>query len=404
MSASPSSKTPENSTAFINGRVYTIDPDHPWASAFIVSPDGLFTAVGTDESIVKVAQISHLVIIDLKGRFVMPGIHDAHMHLLYSGLALTSDANIGMDSTSDNISSKIKDAGCACHYVNAYQDWIMANMYNSEGFPGGIADRKYLDEMFPDRPVAVLGGAGHSKLLNTAALKRAGYDVDNEPDVPGGKFFRRPDGSLTGELGEAAMTKANVSMPFPSLSHIKRVLRFAINVAHRAGVTSCQEASANTLVLHALKELEDEGKLNMDISTHIVYGPEFVAHEKKESLLKLLDAADKFKSKHVDTRFVKIILDGVPLPPLYTHCPLDENGKPEDDKIIVKDVAEAVMKYDERGMTLKIHCTGHGSTRMALDAIEAARKKNPKGPRHEIAHNSGVHNGETTEQLLVLVE
>lgn len=323
----------------------------------------------------------------------MPGIHDAHMHLLYSGLGLTSEADIGMSTTHRDIAQKIKEGSCGCHYVNVYQDWVLASAYNSEGFPDMIADRKYLDELFPDQPVVVRGGAAHAMLLNTAALERAGYDVQNEPDAQGAKFGRREDGSLTGELMETAMTKAALSIPFPGLKHVKRALKHAIHVAHRAGVTSLQEASSNTLLLRALSELEKEGGLDIDIHTHIVYGPEWLAHEKKESLHKLLDAAESFKSKHLDTRFVKIILDGVPLPPLYTHCGLDDHGHPDQSKIQVEDVAEAIERYDERGMTVKVHCTGHGSTRMALDAIEVARKKNPGGPRHEIAHNSGVHDG-----------
>jgi predicted amidohydrolase YtcJ len=393
MPSSVSSKDPGNSTAYINGHVYTINPQHPWASAFIISPNGIFTAVGTDEAILKQAHSTRLVTVGLKGQFVMPGIHDAHMHLLYSGLALTSDATLPMDHTHENIAQHIKDGSCACHYINTYQDWIMANMYFNGGFPDGVADRKYLDDLFPDTPVVVLGGGAHSRLLNTAALKRAGYDIENEPDVQGAKFFRRPDGSLTGEIAEHAMNKVALSIPFPGLAHIKRVLKYAIRMAHKAGVTSCQEASSNTLIMNALKELEEEGSLDMDIATHIVYAPETVAHERQESLLKLLDQADAYKSRHVNTRFVKIIMDGVPLPPLYTHCELDQDGKPNMDKILVQDFADAIAKYDERGMTVKIHCAGRGSTRLSLDAIEMAREKNPNGPRHEIAHSSSVHDG-----------
>lgn len=388
-----SSTTPNNSTAYINGRVFTIDSEQPWASAFIISPEGLFTHVGSDAAISAFARQSHLVTVDLKGRFVMPGIHDAHMHLLYSGLGLISDANIGYDTTDATIGPRIKEQSCRCEYVHAYQDWIMANMYSNEGFPNGIADRKYLDEVFPDQPVVVLGGAGHSRLLNTEALKRAGYDIENEKDIQGSKFYRREDGSLTGELGETAMNKVAIAMPAPCLAHIKRALKHAISIAHRAGVTSCQEASSNTLLLHALRELETENQLHMDIAAHIVYGPEFVASESKATLHPLLDAAEKWKSKHVQTGFIKIILDGVPLPPLFTHCELDEHGAPDKTKIFVEDIADAIAKYDRKGMTFKVHCAGQGSTRMALDAIEAARQKNPNGPRHEIAHCSGVHDG-----------
>ncbi|KAF2466214.1 amidohydrolase 3 [Lindgomyces ingoldianus] len=394
MAPTVSSKTPNNSIAYINGQIYTINPYNPWAYAFIVSPDGIFTTIGTNKEILSIAKSLSLIIVDLKNQFVMPGIHDAHMHVLYSGLALTSDTNIGFDSTSDNIAQKIKEGSCACHYTHAYEDWILANMFNNEGFPDMVADRKYLDDMFPDTPVVVRGGAGHSLLLNTEALKRAGYDVANEPDIQASRFVRRQDGSLTGELSETAMNKAMLAFPDPPLAHVKRALKHAIRIAHQVGVTSCQEASANSLMLHALRELDYEEDLKIDFCTHIMYAPEYPVGEKQDSLIKLLDKATEFKSRHVDTRFVKIILDGIPLPPLFTHCGLDGHGKPDQTKVVVEGVADAIAKYDQRGMTVKIHCAGQGSTRMALDAIESVRKQNPNGPRHEIAHNSGVHDDE----------
>ncbi|KAK7187116.1 hypothetical protein DPSP01_004064 [Paraphaeosphaeria sporulosa] len=394
MTLSISSATPENSVAYINGRVYTINNAQPWASGFIVSPDGRFTYIGGNDDIQNTAKELGLVTVDLKQRFVMPGIHDAHMHLLYSGMMLTSDVDIGMESTSETIAEEIQNGMCRCEYINARQDWVMAAMYSNPGFPNGVPDRKYLDEKFPDQPVVVVGGAGHSHFLNTEALKKAGYDLENEEDVQGGKFFRREDGSLTGELGETAATKAMIAMPKPSLAQVKRVLKTAIHAANKAGVTSCQEASANTLLLHALHELDQEGGLRMNVATHIVHGPEFIAHESKDTLHPLIQKAHEFRSQHVDTRFVKILLDGVPLPPLFTHCELDSDQKPNQDKLLVLDAAEAIKKYDSQGVTVKVHCTGHGATRMTLDAIEKARAANPNGPRHEVAHCSGVHDDE----------
>lgn len=387
-----------NGVAYINGSVYTINTSKPWATAFIVSADGIFTHVGNNEEIQFIAKKLHMVTVNLRGRFTMPGIHDAHMHLLFSGLGFSSDANIGIDSTHQNIASRVKEGSCACEYINVYQDWLLAAAYSNEGFPDQVADRKYLDELFPDIPVVVRGGAAHAMLLNTAALKRAGYDIENEPDVHGAKFFRRPDGSLTGELGEAAMSKATLSIPLPDRAHIKRTLKHAIHLAHKAGVTSTQEASSNTLLLQALGDMDDEGSLNMNICTHIVHNCEWLASESKESLNTLVDAAEQYQRKHIDTRFIKIMLDGVPLPPLYSHAELDEHGHIDHKHILTPDVAEAVLKYDKAGKTVKIHCTGRGSTRLALDAIEAARQSNPGGPRHEIAHNSGVHDGMYSSQ------
>ncbi|KAJ4992535.1 amidohydrolase family protein [Stagonosporopsis vannaccii] len=379
------------SIAYINVKAYTMDSSRPWASAFVVSEDGHFTHVGSTENIRLIAEQSRLVIVDLKDRFTMPGIHDAHMHLLFSGLGLTSNATIDMDATHLDIAEKLKHGSCACEYMNAYQDWVLASAYNNQGFPDGIADRKYLDKLFPNQPVVVSGGAAHAMLLNTAALIQAGYDVDNEPDAHGAKFFRRPDGSLTGELAESAMAKAALAIPTPSRAHVKRALKYAIRLAHKAGVTSTQEASSNTILLQVLNEMEKEGSLKLDVSTHIVHENEWLASERKESLRNLLEIADHYASKHVDTRFVKIMMDGVPLPPLFTQAELDDQGGIDHSMIVPEDVADAILKYDKRGLTVKIHCTGTGATRHALNAIEAARKSNPNGPRHEIAHNSGVH-------------
>lgn len=390
---SSSMNTASESVAYVNASVYTMNASSPCESGFIVSHNGIFTRVGSTDDILSEAKRSRLVVVDLKGRFTMPGIHDAHMHLLFSGLGLTSNATIDMDVTHLNIAEKVKHGSCACEYMNAYQDWVLASAYNNQGFPDGVADRKYLDKLFPDQPVVVSGGAAHAMLLNTAALIQAGYDIDNEPDTHGAKFFRRPDGSLTGELAESAMAKAALAIPAPSRAHVKRALKHAIRLAHKAGVTSTQEASSNTILLQVLNEMEKEGSLTLDISTHIVHENEWLASESKESLQQLLEVAEKYASKHIDTRFVKIMMDGVPLPPLFTHADLSKRGDIDHSMIVPQNVERALLKYDEQGRTVKIHCTGSGATRHALNAIEAARKTNPGGPRHEIAHNSGVHDG-----------
>lgn len=383
----------DSSIAYINGHMYTIDSSNPWASAFVVSRDGFFVYVGTTEEVRLLARQHRLITVDLKNRFVMPGIHDAHMHLLFSGLGLTSEGVLATDTTHVNFASRVKEGCCACEYINAYQDWVLAGTFRHQNFPDGIVDRKYLDELYPDTPVLIRGGEGHAMLLNTAGLKRAGYDPDNEPDVQGAKFFRRPDGSLTGQLAEDAMAKAALALPPLDRAHVKRVLRHAIHLAHKAGVTSTQEAGTNTVMIKALSELDEENKLKLEVFTHILYNFEGLAGETKESLQELQATAEQYESKRVHTGFIKVLLDGIPVPPYFTQSSLDEHGCTDHSKILSPNIADTVAKFDKLGRTVKIHCTGNGSTRLALDAFEAARKQHPSGPRHEIAHNNGVHDG-----------
>ncbi|CRG83405.1 hypothetical protein PISL3812_00756 [Talaromyces islandicus] len=369
--------------AYYNGKVHTSSQTP--AEAFIVD-QGKFLEVGTSAEILQTAHIHGLVTFDLHGRFVMPGIHDAHVHLLSAGISYLSGVSLPGDTTTHNVAERLRDGQCMCSYQHAYQDWVVGNAFAIAEY-----DRESLDRDFPDTPVIIQGGAGHSAYLNTAGLIKAGYDVQNEPDVPGAKFRRRADGSLTGEMAELAMNKAMLAKGNPNLEHAKRAIRAAVHRLHRAGVTSCQEAGTNSVILDALRELDSENALRIDVAAHSVYAPEFLANERQSSLKKLIERAPGLATQHVRTNFVKVLLDGVPLPPVFSSAGLDEAGEIDRTRILVQDVVEAVQRFDEKGLTVKIHATGHGSTRLALDAIQAARQNSNTNIKHEIAHCNCVH-------------
>lgn len=392
-----SSTSPNNSVAYYNGQIYTVNPAQPWAQAFIVSATGIIEAIGTEEDIIKIASLRNLIRYDLAQRFVMPGIHDAHTHLLLASMQALNESSIGFDSGASNISQRLEDGICACAYHNVAGDWVIGNFYQASFFPDGIPDRKYLDSKYPTTPVLVREVSCHRILLNTAGLKRAGIDPVHAVDPPGGFYVRRSDGSLTGEVAESAMSQVFSKLPITPLSHAKRALEFGIRMCLKYGITSCQEASANSLYLHAVQELEQENRLDLDIYTHIVCAPETFALEPRASLAALLDVANGFRSKHVHTNFVKFWLDGAPLPPQFTQCDLDAQGRPEQKHMVIdwRFLEEAVTKYDARGMTCKLHVAGEGSARGALDVLERVRKANPDGPRHELAHCSAVHEGKS---------
>ena len=375
--------------AYHSGNIFTADDDGTRIEAFIVSAAGKFTAVGTNKEILDVAGREGLSTFDLRSRFVMPGIHDAHVHILVASLSTLSNLKPGMDANMANIAERLKSPECTCEYADTYSEWVVGDLYRIEDF-----DRESLDRDFPETPVLLRGGAGHAMFMNTAALKRAGYSLE-EPDTPHHQYFRRPDGSLTGEVTELAMTRAALALPKPDMATLKRCILRGIQTLHSVGVTSFQEAASNTIMLQALGELDGADQMKMDVQTHIVYKTEHLAEERFETLHKTLDDAAKFQSKHVQTNFVKFMLDGVPLHPYYTHAGLTQSGEIDESKIQIEDLAEAVAKFDARGMTCKIHCTGEGSTRRALDVYETVRKSNEAGPRHEVAHCSGVHDGES---------
>ncbi|KAF4339531.1 hypothetical protein FBEOM_6557 [Fusarium beomiforme] len=380
--------------AHINGYVYTVNDKQPWAEAFVVSATGRFDAVGTNQEIQVLAKQQNLPIHDLGSFFVMPGIHDAHTHLLLASMQKMSEVSIGSDSTATTIANNIKNgqATCACEHAHIRGDWLIANFYAGQNFPDGMIDRKYLDDAFPEQPVLVRDISCHNVVLNSAGLKWAGYN-DQVDDPPRGKYMRRPNGQLTGELIEAASTEIWTKLPQPPVSFVKEALLYGIKMSHKFGITSLQEASANTLYLHALRELDQEGRLNMHISPHIVHAPETFAAEKAESLHRLIDNADAFSSEHVDARFVKFWIDGAPIPPHFTQCDIGNDGLPNEERLLLTfdELLSALTKHDAKGMTCKIHCAGEGSVRRALDVLEQVRLRNPSGPVHELAYCNAIH-------------
>jgi predicted amidohydrolase YtcJ len=183
-------------------------------------------------------------------------------------------------------------------------------------------------------------------------------------------------------------------LPRTPLSYAKTVIEFAVSECHQYGIKSVQELSANTIYLNAVRELEGENRLPLNISTHIVAAPE-THGESEEYQAALLNVAEVFESKHVHTGFVKFFLDGAPLPPQSTQCSPDEHGHPDAKRLMITQdkLLEQLLKYDAKDITCKIHASGDGSVRLALDAYEAVRKQNPGGPKHEIACCNAVHPG-----------
>lgn len=391
MSTSGSSVSQNNAVAYINGKIYTVNKAQPWAEAFIVTPDGKFNAVGSTTNILRQAKAQSMAVCNLRGEFIMPGIHDAHVHTIISGSGLLDWVRLGDDANLNTIAERVHQGICACAFTHVYEDWIVGGA----GFGLSDYDRSVLDQAFPDNPVVLYGGGCHNWYTNTVALQRAGYDLKGEPDLPGGVHDRRPDGSLTGLLKDQAGNRMVAAIPKPSLAHVKRVVRRAIVEMHRCGVTSCQDASTSQALLSALQELEAEGALKMQFATHVLYKNPWLSGEVQIPPDRLILDAESYRSKHVDTRFVKMMMDGGCTPDLMSHSDVDQHGKADKSQILLPDAQELVEKFDARGLTCKIHCMGYGGATTALDAFEAVRRKSPDGPRHEIAHCTQILRGKS---------
>ncbi|MEJ8567001.1 amidohydrolase [Elongatibacter sediminis] len=373
-------------TVYRNGDIYTVNDAQPWVQALAVSNKRIvFT--GSDKAVKRYIGPNTRVV-DLKGRMVMPGINDAHLHLLFGGLR-----ELGCKIPSGPFHPVIAEALQSCAADLEEGDWLVAGNFFVEQFPDNAPNRRYLDELFPNRPVYLIEMSGHNGLANSKALALAGIDESSTPPE-GGAFNRDSNGKLTGELVESAQSLVTDLVPPPTLEKNVAALRKAVEINNRYGVTSVQEAAGTEELLEALKRIEDDGDLSLNVKTHIVWSSE--RHKKGDlaELREFIDSRARYASPHIDPNGIKMWLDGTPTAPYFTAADLDpETGEPEWGLILIppEKLNRYVTEFDAMGLKIKIHASGAGGAHAVLDAYEAARKANPDSAiRHDLGHTNLV--------------
>ena len=374
-------------SVYHNGRIYTVDENRPWAQALAVKGTRLIY-VGDDESaggyIDEMTQV-----IDLQGRMVMPGIHDAHTHLLLAGLQLKYGCQFSATATLNAMFATLRE----CAAGRSEDEWLVAGLFQYDQFPDGRPHRSHLDKVFPNTPVYLREGSFHHALVNSKALELAGID-ENTPVPYGGEIPKDAAGGLTGELVETATTLVDAYLPATSTQQNLAALRWAVAVNNQYGITSVQEASAHLPTLQALAALEGEGGLTLRVAAHLIWGSPKFGGRSNDGLEQLIEQRERYASTHVDVDFIKIWVDGSPTPPYFTQSDVSaDDNQIEYERVLFPPemLNAAVMRYDRMGLKVKLHVAGDGAARAALDAIETARKANPSSKiRHELGHTNLV--------------
>ena len=263
-------------SVYLNGKIYTSDENQAWVEAVAIK-DGKFIYTGDNEGARKYIGVSTSTS-DLKGKMAMPGIHDAHSHMLWGGLNKLFECRLPLGAGLEKLIAKLKD----CAKDQAKSDWIIAGSVWSEQLPNDRFHKSYLDEAFPDTPVYVVEGSQHHAFLNTKALEVAGIK-ESTPNPAGGVIIKDAQGKLTGELVEAATVL--VSKDFKSAPQWQRLqaLEWASKLFSKYGITSTQEASANEEVLRTLNQVDKENKLHQSVAAHIIWAsPKFAKTSNEE--------------------------------------------------------------------------------------------------------------------------
>jgi predicted amidohydrolase YtcJ len=359
--------------------VFTVDPGRPWARAVAIR-DGLIVGVGSEADVDSLVGGRTRVIEVPSDHLVLPGFIDSHSHLT-DGPLMTAGVDLSECDTFDEIRDALVTA--------EPEDGVVLGFgWRSHVFPRG-PHRRLLDELFGDTPAVLTEINGHSLWVNGAALAAAGIDRNTPDPDPGYSAFGRDEaGELTGwVLEEAAMRMVrDVATPVTP-ERARRLLVAAQADYAAAGLTGHYDAGVfsfdERVAWKMLCDLDRESLLTVRVSASKI------ATFDPDDCVEILDSARReFRSDHVAVNTLKIFVDGVPeahtsayLEP-YTDRPGTSGPLADDEDLIRRWASDA----DAAGLACHFHALGDRAVRVALDAVEAARRIDDSGVVHTICH------------------
>ncbi|MGN6536575.1 MAG: amidohydrolase, partial [Mesorhizobium sp.] len=381
----------------VNGRVLTMDEDHPAAEAIAVR-DGRVVAVGDGKAIAALKGPATRVI-DAQGGSIVPGFIEAHMHL-FSGAAELAHLQLaglhGFDALRDAIRAYAAGQPDAPMLVGQGVDYSVLGAER--------VTRHHLDAILPDRPFCMAAPDHHTVWANTRALEAAGI-LHGRTLGPGNEIVIGEDGLANGELREgeafgpvlalAGEERVRLGLstggePDPAPSAAERaadrdIMRRGLAWCARHGITSIQNMDGNLYQLELLAEIEAEEGLpcRVRIPFHFKNFMDLSMLEKASMM------AERYRSERLASGMVKVFFDGVldswtavMLEP-YADRP-DWLGEPLFTPERFKELAVAI---DRRGLQIAVHSIGDGAVRAVLDGYEAAQQANgARDSRHRVEH------------------
>lgn len=314
-------------------------------------------------------------VVELKGRLVLPGFNDSHVHFLDGGF--------------DTLSVDLRDArdeadlaGRLGSYARTLPDeaWIQGGNWDHESWPSkALPTRQLVDPVTPRNPVLLSRLDGHMALANSLALQRAGI-TSATPDPEGGTIVRDAGGEPTGVLKDNAEELVTRVIPAPSRALNLHAARAALQEAARLGVTTIQDNSADD-AQGTYEELRDRGELTARIYVW-----------RYAEALTALRAAGRRTGQGDDwirLGAIKIISDGsMGAGTAAFFEPYDD--APETRGLLLHSMPELerlVLEADTAGFQLAVHAIGDRANSLVLDAFEkAVRANGPRDRRLRIEH------------------
>jgi predicted amidohydrolase YtcJ len=365
-----------------NAKIYTMDHNKPIVSALAMR-DGKIMTVGDDQKIL--GEFCGLMSgQDMKGKTILPGLADAHIHLEYFALGLQK-VDCETDSKAEclrRIAERVSETSVG--------DWVLGHGWNQNTWVEGFGTAAELDVTAPDNPVFLTAKSLHAAWVNTAALRKANLS-DETPDPPGGALGKDGAGHLNGLLFESAVELVEKVAPEPTPKNLADAILEAQKTLWRMGITSVHDFDRRRCFL-ALQLLREQGRLRTRVLKSIPLDD--LPHAVN------LGLRTGFGDDWLKIGSVKVFADGA-LGPQTAAMLQPFDGSDDNRGMLLIDAEELVEKGRlavGNGFSLAVHAIGDLANHEVLQAfgqlrqfeLDQSRNGYPK-LRHRIEHVQLIH-------------
>ena len=374
--SSSAAQEASNEKIFFRAKVFTADPQNPYADAVAIRGDQII-AVGTLPEVMKSVS-ANAQRIDLEGKTLFPGFIDSHSHSIDGGLGLiAADASGKVESLSQlpPFVAEAKKSGRGMHgdileiLGLPLEFWSHPDTLNSEFSTGPYANQNLL----------LRGMDGHTAWANRALLDRAGITSEYLKKLtPDQRAYYGIDkqGQPNGFLVDAGTEKIEPLLPKPTPDKLLAGGRAALQYNYSLGITAWLDPLASENVLQAYKLLADHGELNSEVDAF----PQVFAKDPTAELAGVQKTREQYaNTRHLHVSGIKLFADGVaefPSQTAHLTKPYKNSGHNGDLLFDPRKFAELCIAADKQGLIIHVHAIGDGAVKEALDGIEAARKAN----------------------------
>ncbi len=337
-------------------------------------------------------------VVDLRGRMLLPGFQDSHVHPVQAGVELLQCDLTGAVDAEDCLR-------IIAEYADAHPEepWILGAGWSMAFFPGGTPTREALDRVVPGRPVALVNRDHHGMWVNTRALELAGI-TDRTPDPADGRIERDAAGAASGTLHEGAVGLLAHVKPAIDAGQAYRGLLHAQEELFALGITSWQDAMVGTGLgmpdaFDVYLRAAADGSLRARVTGALWWERERGVEQLPGLVARREQVARDAGPARLRMDVVKIMVDGVAenFTAAISSDYLDAAGAPSGNRglsfVDPAALREYVTAIDAAGFAVHFHALGDRAVTEALDAIEAARAANGRGAangstasRHQLAH------------------